>query len=148
MTNKYVLDPATGLPELPNGQFWRVEPDLRSSSARVCVCLMDVRAPVPPKHWWNKPSGPEIYIKGRVTIGEYFIRDGEKFFAEQQKDVPGRFRMERVFGFSYVDRSITAESILATAMEALDQIQAVRIAKIEEQRISELMGDYPPKVLP
>ncbi|MEG2778200.1 MAG: hypothetical protein RR905_02810 [Aurantimicrobium sp.] len=116
-TTEIVIDPATGLPELPEGHFWRV------SQGDYCVRL-EIR-----KH--RKRFGTKLVIRGRVRS----IRtEGEE-----------RYLSRAVGEISAED--FTPEAIFYSAHDVLAEWRTRDAAIHRYEKNKALLGDYPPKKL-
>lgn len=118
------IDTETGLPELPEGQFWRVtdyQPifsGLTGYGAGHSVQIVEhVTSPTVQTRWrWFRWIEIEGEPETRVNVLQH----------------------------RQISEALSEESILKTAIDLLESIEEARLA---EEAIARLVGDYPPKKL-
>lgn len=142
------LDETTGLPQLPEGQFWRVRSAHYDSSDLAMVVLMakhTMRGTVRKWWGWNVPTTTvdEKWLES-AYVREWYEKDGKTAWEKNNvpADVPTNFnKTTRMDGLSaYYDISVTKETILRTAIKIIEK-------RAEQAEKTKFFGDYPPKSL-
>lgn len=141
------LDETTGLPQLPEGQFWRVR-SANSDNPNLAVVMLMATQTVHGtvrKWWWNVPTTTvtEKWLES-AYVREWYKENGAVAWEENNvpADVPTNFdKTTRMDGlYSYYDVSVTKETILRTAIKILEK-------RAEQAEKTKFFGDYPPKSL-
>lgn len=155
------IDPTTGLPELPEGYFWRIA-EIKSDYTttiyyRAQIMYTITRATTPErKHWWSfqKPS-PEVVVTEHVRAYGT-VQDAVKVAkrAENKAAWEAEHGTNEDYGFYHSGGYIATEAslltkgdVLTAAKLALDKWEAAKDAKLKKAASDALLGDYPPKVL-
>ncbi|WP_346921917.1 hypothetical protein [Glutamicibacter creatinolyticus] len=114
-----MTDPNTGLPELPEGHFWRLK------EGEYCTVRLSIRKK-------RKHFGSKSIISMRV----YHNWDGKNMEYRSPALVEG-----------LADENLTPDAIRNTAEHLLEKWHTRDAGRLRYENNVKLMGDYPPKKL-
>ena len=141
------IDETTGLPELPEGQFWRVGPTRHDNLAMLQLMEKTLVTTTTKRRRvvTEVVSDGEKELVSRY-IQEFYKENGLTEWKEEDTPpsaIPENFKKgggRQGRPIHYRDTSVTKESILRTAIKIMEKIA-------EENERATLYGDYPPKSL-
>lgn len=142
------MNDVTGLPELPEGEYWRVrevkfdpfEFPRPMEPYELCIYKTATRETRTPRKWFGIVTG---YYTGTETVEECVAKEGIK--AKRPRPAGDKLQanpwdsMDMLFHETY-DVTLTPQAIRETA----ESMMAYRAG---QQRIKSLLGDYPPNRL-
>lgn len=133
-----IMDPTTGLPELPEGHFWKVRRRKRYGFSEVALSSYEYVSGFEVVWMEPNPTGTE-----RVYGRKYWY-----WFAKDYYDVRSDTPQEKAKGSVYTSvqgvrteaLELRDDEILETAIRVFEKVQA-------DKHTLTLLGDYPPKSL-
>lgn len=162
-----MIENTTGLPELPEGQFWRIEKSPPSAyfgpSYKYQLCIMEyvpypliIEISNPEYRWWNfapktirRASTNEDGVKKIECSGiSHWIRDDEISGQDLQelKKAEKRYYRSGLDKSSYISHPRSSNEL--TSLNIRRTAERMIAGRAEKARVAGLLGDYPPKSLP
>lgn len=144
------MDSITGLPELPEGYFWRVEKANIRALSRDYYSFDSVDGAIVRLVYRETIVVPKGFLRPeRFSIKEKSVAQGDVMM-EVKRGAPGA-RRDSGYSDRYISYDVTPESVLDAAKKVyyLWQ-QGIERKKIEDEKAAvkaSLLGDYPPKTL-
>lgn len=159
-----IIDNTTGLPQLPNGQWWRVSMDTYTVRSPYSYGGSKVDCAVVSIMGHKKVTERKGFFRREVTTVVEDVKRSQRVYSIKMHTVleDGNVHYTLRYSPDDYDFSVTPETILRTANEILaakkaeeDAIKAAAIARAKAAKIEAekkaardlLLGDYPPKKL-